>query len=49
MDKAVREHILTGKIYICEQHFKTEDIELISTQKFENIFFHSNFNQLTTK
>ena len=38
MDKAVRERILTGKIYICEQHFKTEDIELISTQKFENVF-----------
>ena len=31
MDKAVREHILTGKIYIREQHFKTEDIELLST------------------
>ena len=31
MDKAVREHILTGKIYICEQHFKTEDTELRST------------------
>ena len=31
MDKAAREHILTGKIYISEQHFKTEDIELIST------------------
>ena len=30
MDKAVRERILTGKIYICEQHFKTEDIEFTS-------------------
>ena len=30
MDKAVREHILTGKIYICEQHFRTEDIEFTS-------------------
>ena len=31
MDKAVRERILTGKIYICERHFKTEDIEFTST------------------
>ena len=31
MDKAVRECILTGKIYICEQHFKTEDVEFTST------------------
>ena len=30
MDKAVREHILTGKIYICERHFRTEDIEFTS-------------------
>ena len=28
MEKAVRECILTGKIYICERHFKTEEIEL---------------------
>ena len=31
MDKAVRERVLTGKIYICERHFKTEDIEFTST------------------
>ena len=31
MDKAVRERILTGKIYICERHFKTEDIGFTST------------------
>ena len=31
MDKAVRERILTGKIYICERHLKTEDIEFTST------------------
>ena len=31
MDKAVRECILTGKIYICEQHFKTEHVEFTST------------------
>ena len=31
MDKAVRERIVTGKIYICEQNFKTEDIEFTST------------------
>ena len=31
MDKAVKERILTGKIYICERHFKTGDIELTST------------------
>ena len=30
MDKAVKEHILTGKIYICERHFKTGDIEFTS-------------------
>ena len=31
MDKAVREGILTGKIYIWERHLKTEDIEFEST------------------
>ena len=31
MDKAVKERILTGKIYICERHFKTGDIEFKST------------------
>ena len=30
MDEAVRERILTGKFYICEGHFKTEDIEFTS-------------------
>ena len=30
MDEAVRERILTGKFYICERHFKTEDIEFTS-------------------
>ena len=30
-NKAVREHILTGKIYICEQHFKTKGIEFTRT------------------
>ena len=31
MDKAVRERILTGNIYICERHFKTGDMEFTST------------------
>ena len=31
MGKAVRERILTGKIYICERHFKTGDIEFTNT------------------
>ena len=31
MDKAVKELILTGKIDICERHFKTEDVEFTST------------------
>ena len=31
MDKAVKECVLTGKIYICERHFKTGDIEFTST------------------
>ena len=30
MDKAVKERILTGKNYICERHFKTEDMEFTS-------------------
>ena len=29
--RVVRERILTGKIYVCERHFKTEDIEFTST------------------
>ena len=47
-DKAVRECILTRKIYICERNFKTEYIEFTSTQRFEKLFFHSDFSQLTT-
>ena len=37
MGKAVRERILTGKIYISEWQFKTHDIEFTSRKKFENL------------